>query len=216
MAKKEDEKGEKQIKHSYRFKLAGVALANFALYYLVVSTDSLRVAGLSALFQNWKELVPGSVALVLTGALNSLLDSTTKARLVFWKWKNPLPGTEAFSKHAKDDPRINVATLKARFGPLPRGAYEQNSLWYKMYSAISSKPAVMDAHVDFLVHRDYACIGVLFLVAFGIPAFFFASLNVAGGYLAMLLVQCLLAMQAARNSGVRLVTTVLAIRSAEG
>jgi hypothetical protein len=43
--------------------------------------------------------------------LASDLDAMTKARLVFWRWQHPPPGSRAFV-HAKADTRINVPALR--------------------------------------------------------------------------------------------------------
>jgi len=90
------------------------------------------------------------VGIALTGVLNAQLSAEAKARIVFLRWRDPLPGSEAFTKHALSDPRIDMAALKATLGPLPVAPREQNALWYKLYKTVGSEPAVSQVHRAFL------------------------------------------------------------------
>src|SRR5712671_5918274 len=44
--------------------------------------------------------------------VNGLLSAETKARLVFLRMKDALPGHRAFSKYAASDPRVDISNLK--------------------------------------------------------------------------------------------------------
>ena len=68
-------------------------------------------------------------ALILTG----LLSPDFKAKLVFWKKSNPLPATEAFTKLAPNDYRIDMEVLKSKINDIPTNPKEQSSLWYIIY-----------------------------------------------------------------------------------
>src|SRR5947209_8113066 len=46
--------------------------------------------------------------------LSGLFGDLGKARLVFWRWRDPLPGCRVFSELLATDPRINVQVLKDR------------------------------------------------------------------------------------------------------
>src|ERR1700730_9284409 len=69
-------------------------------WHRVTMKDGIIVAGVPLL------------AIVLSGVLGD----TWKARLVFWRWNNPLPGCRAFSELLASDPRIDVASLRSRLG----------------------------------------------------------------------------------------------------
>jgi hypothetical protein len=71
--------------------------------------------------------------------LNDLLPSNTKASIVFWRFKDALPGHRAFSEHAEADPRIDMAALKKRIGEFPQSPRDQNSCWYRLYQKHQSK-----------------------------------------------------------------------------
>ena len=70
----------------------------------------------------------------VVGTLYAATDA--KARIVFLRWQNPLPGSCAFTRYAAADPRINlVGVLEQAHGPLPTDLGQQNALWYKLYKS---------------------------------------------------------------------------------
>ncbi len=48
--------------------------------------------------------------------INGLIDSNYKPMLVFWRIKCPLPGCRAFTELIQNDSRINIESLKRKFG----------------------------------------------------------------------------------------------------
>lgn len=145
--------------------------------------------------------------------LSSLIPNQLKASLVFWRARFALPGHRAFSHHAHADPRIDPAKLLARISPYPVEAREQNSAWYRIYRAHRDDDAVLDANRRFLLFRDLAVVSLLLavLLPFGIWA-----LGLRSAVLPTLIVfiaQYVLSAIAARQAGIRLVTSVLAIES---
>jgi len=189
--------------------------ANLAFFYGVVQHDAILAGNWAETGRRLAEAIPAGLGLALTAVLNAQLSAEAKARIVFLRWRDPLPGSEAFTKHALSDPRVDVGALETLFGPLPVTAREQNALWYRLYKSVSSEPSVMQVHRAFLFTRDYACLALFawaFLGAAGLVQI--PSLRTALGYLAVLGAQFLLARRAARTHGVRFVTTVLALKSA--
>jgi hypothetical protein len=168
-------------------------------FSVAAQTEAFRMAVSSA--------ISVAIAIVLTG----LLSAAGKARLVFWRWRDPLPGSRAFSEHARADPRIDLAALRRLHGTLPRGPDEQNRLWYQIYLAHQDAPAVADTHLRFLFCREGASVSVV-LLAFVIVALIWIrpvasiALSAAG----VMIVQYLLFALAARTYGIRLVCSVLA------
>lgn len=153
---------------------------------------------------------------VIVLLLSGLLSSDVKAILVFWKLKNVLPGHDAFTKHAGADSRIDPSTLRRNVGAFPLDPKEQNAMWYRLYRRVGNDPSVGEAHRMFLLFRDMSAVSVL-LLAMG-PLGLWLS-GIAGDAIVVatgiLLGQFLSAVIAARNSGVRFVTTVLALHSAK-
>jgi hypothetical protein len=146
------------------------------------------------------------LALVLSGILGDL----GKARLVFWRWTNPLPGCRVFSELIKTDPRIDARALRAKLGDFPTEPHAQNALWFKLYRLHSTAPRVLEAHRVYLLTRDLATIAAVFAVLFSTTVFLWTTnYRVAGLYAFALLLQYFMVATSARNYGNRFVLNVL-------
>ena len=99
---------------------------------------------------------------ILALVLNGIVSSDNKARLVFWRWKDALPGHRAFSILAPTDARISIPVLKSRVSPWPKTPREENVAWYRLYKQYSSKPTIVQSQKSFLLARDLATISFLF------------------------------------------------------
>lgn len=165
-------------------------------------------------------LAPGSLSLaaivVAKLFLLGLVPGIWRDRLIHWRWKNPLPGSQAFSKIGPADPRVNMAAINAAYGPLPTDQSDQGRLFYKIYSTYSNAVGVLDAHKSYLAARDIAMINLILVVL--LPGF---ALWATGdgirtiGYTGVLFICYFLAASAARVYGGRLVENVLATASAD-
>jgi hypothetical protein len=94
---------------------------------------------------------------------------------------------------------------------LPTEPQQQNARWYAFYAQVWNQAIVQEAHRNYLFYRDYATMSILLIIAFGGSSFWFIpSRATAAVYMLVLVAQYLLARQAARNYGIRLVRDVLA------
>lgn len=196
------------------------------LKYLVafVSGNGLVFFGLIAgLAADWTlltaETLSAAVVATLVGALaivlNGIVSGNAKAILVFWRINNPLPGCRAFSRYMYTDPRIDPEVLKSHHGPLPDAEEDQNRLWYRLYQTHAEAPSVVEAHRSYLLTKDLTALSGLFLVTLGPAAFALGDITAwASYYVVGLALIFLIASQAGRNYGKRLVTNVLATESA--
>jgi hypothetical protein len=191
------------------------ALSAFMVGHLaaLAAATSIRIQGADSL--PFESLLTGGAAValgvVLVGLLNAQLDAGTKARLVYLRWRDPLPGGEAFTRWIDSDHRIDRAALVARFGPFPADRGEQGRLFYKLYKTVAEQPQVVDANKEFLFYRDAAVLGLFVSVLFGAVALAVdASWAARAVYWSGLLVAEALFVRAARKSGVRLVRNTLA------
>lgn len=148
--------------------------------------------------------------------LNDLLPPGLKASIVFCRLKDALPGHRAFSEHAKNDARIDVAHLRKRIGEFPEESRAQNTAWYRLLQTHKADASVVDAHGRFLLFRDCAALTLLIvpvalgsLLIAGIPVRLWSFL------IAALAIQFLWLAVSARNAGIRLVQNVLALESTE-
>ncbi|MCT3800780.1 hypothetical protein HZP90_05820 [Elizabethkingia anophelis] len=154
-----------------------------------------------------------TIAPLLLFLLNGLLSSNQKAVLIFWKLKNPLPGSEAFSKFSKKDSRIDRKKLKEIYGSLPKAPEEQNKLWYKIYKKNCLELVIYESHRAFLLARDLTSLCFLLLIFIGIPILIFNIWPVSLYYFIFLLIQYFIIVIGAQNRGRRFVSNVLAIES---
>jgi hypothetical protein len=192
-----------------------VAAANAIVFYLAVETNALFGDQWVSAVKDLPEILPAGLCLALVGVANAQLTADAKARIVFFRWRDPLPGSEAFTRHAVADPRIDLSMLQRDNGPLPADPRQQNLLWYRLYQSVADHPAVLWVHREYLFTRDYACLSLLMLIGLGTTSLFqFPSKSTALGYISLLTVQYLLVRRAARNYGVQFVTTVLALKGA--
>lgn len=169
-------------------------------------------------FPTWIRVGAVALATALVAALDSLPGDRFKAALVFWRWKNPLPGTRAFEKaNLTMDPRISIDRLRARLGgSFPRAPQDQNSTWYRLYKEVEDTPQVSGSHYEYLLFRDLAWFGVV-LTALGILALL-TNWHAWRGILAFIGVTAIfdvVFMRAAAERGNRLVRSVLALASTQ-
>lgn len=206
---------EKSLKDGNKLSLYAVMLANLTFFYFVVQNDAIMGGNWFNLLRNVGTAVPAGLGLIMTGVLNAQLSAEMKSRIIFMRWRNSLPGCEAFSRYAKDDVRIDFSNIERSYRPLPEEPREQNALWYRLYKSVDSEPSVVQVHRAFLFTRDYACIALMLAVVLGAIGFFqIPSKSIATIYFFVLVLQFFVASQAARTHGKRFVTTVLAIKSA--
>ena len=205
---------ELSLKDMNRPGLGLVLLANISVYVTALSGRFSSDAWIATL-TNIQDLTPILALSVLTGVINAQLGHTTKARLVFWKWSDPLPGSRAFSEYACKDPRIDAAALRTCHDPLPTAPDAQNALWYKWYQECNMDASIRQVHREYLFSRDYAGISFLLLLGLGPLAFWqLGPVSVAMMYAAALALQYLVVRRAARNHGERFVASVLARKTA--
>lgn len=203
----------KSLKEQNRLQIWIFILINSIVLYGVTQTDVVKFADLCSIFTDMSKLVPVALAIGLATVLNGQLDpNAAKARLVFLRWHDALPGHRAFSRYMQVDSRIDPVHVENLVGsPLPTDAAQQNRVWYRLYKIVENDPAVLQVHGDFLLTRDYTGLSVLFIIFYGTAGLFAApSRRVAVIYLGVLLLQYLVVRQAASRYGIRMVTTVLA------
>ena len=200
-----------------------VKSGNFAWLCTLVTFDAVILAAV-VLPEAFGSLSVGTIAtlravsvillpiipLLLTNVVSQLM----KARLVFWRWNSPYPGSRAFSKYVHSDDRINVEKLRKNIGEFPTDPKQQNSLWYELYRRVQHDGAVVDAHRSFLLFRDTSALSILLLIITALAFYLFKfGLNDIGKIALIFLCQYLLATMSGRVTGERFVCTVLSIHS---
>ena len=185
---------------------------NIALLLAIRLSGTADLASLNAIWSQLtlKDGIAAAALPILAVILAGVLGDTGKARIVFWRLWNPLPGCRAFSRFVHEDPRINSAALMAKLGELPAEPRQQNALWYIIYKKQAEKATVVQAHKVYLLARDLTAVSAVLLCLF--PAAVIASnmtLRLKLGYTGYLVLQYVITAAAARNYGNRFVTNVL-------
>ncbi len=184
---------------------------NICAFFVLAHLEAITTGDWPKLANGWMAALPAGVGVALTGLLNSQVSSDTKTRLVFWRWHNPLPGSEAFTRRGPKDHRVDMAALTATYGPLPTAPKDQNVLWYRLFKSVSNQPSVEQAHRQFLFARDFAFMALVMLALLGAAApFFIRPISNAGIYDLLLVIQWAIATRAANVGGHRFVNNVLA------
>ena len=205
---------EVSLKDVNKLGLALVAVANAVIYYALLTTG-FSLKEISAFLVDYEKYVPATFAVIIVGVLNALLDHNTKARLIFWRWKHPLPGSYAFTHVMYTDTRIDPDALRTYHDPLPEDPADQNRLWFKWYREFHQEKAIAQVHREYLFTRDWCGLSCLLTFALGSLAIWQAEIKTAGIYIAFMVGQYLLVRIAARNHGKRFVAGVLAYKSSE-
>lgn len=152
---------------------------------------------------------------LITGIIGWAMPRTAKEFLVFWKARNCLPSSRAFTSIAPRDPRIDIQRLTNSYGPIPEKPDQQTALWYRIYRGHRDDASVEDAHGAYLRFREMTTlICVLVLIYVPWATYFGIGLKQLFAGFLLLLVEYLVVMIAARNAATRLVLNVLAIDSA--
>jgi len=205
------------IKDAYRWQLFAALAANLVIYYTLVKGLSLAEIRSNTALAHLAGLLPSGLAIALCGIINAQLTPFQKARIVFFRWDNPLPGSRAFSHYAPRDPRIDMKAVQAKWSPLPNDAREQNSLWYRIYQQEQETQAVRHLNRSWLFARDYACICVLvFLVLGGLGIFQMPSPTSWSIFMGIVALQFVLARRSAVHHAERFITTVIAQSASRG
>lgn len=197
-------------------QLFAALAANLALYYALVNGLSLSEFKMETATSHLTALLPGGLAVALCGILNSQLTYLQKARIIFLRWTDPLPACRAFSHYAARDPRIDMKAVRAKWSPLPKGAQQQNALWYRIYQQERETVAVRYLNRQWLFTRDYASICALLLIALGTLGIYqMPSVLSWSVFVGIVFGQFLFARRSAVNHAERFILTVIAQAAAK-
>jgi hypothetical protein len=174
---------EKNIKN-YSTQLWIFIAVNFSIYITVILEKDFSFINN---FYSDFILQKGFIAAVLsisTFALNGIISSQFKAKLVFWKIENPYPGCRVFTKLIDKDPRIDKTLLINKYKELPTKPESQNSLWYKIYKNHQYDPMVFNSHRNFLIARDLTALSFSFLIIYTVSfVFMYFSFDISNSWI---------------------------------
>lgn len=178
-------------------------LSVFALQACVVGWKYGFGADVLFVEKNYRILI----SLFILG-LFGLLSRNVKNRIVHLRFKNPLPGSQAFSRWIKEDPRINTIKLKEKIGKFPTSPKEQNLKWYELYQAVKCLPEVVAAQKKYILFRDQSLLHFFMFIIAGVFDVLASSSFILFGYFFF----CFIVLSTiAKNYAVEFVKTTVAI-----
>ena len=208
---------EPYLKKRYRWKIQhGFLLIHLIIFWVLATTSRLELTEIESL---WKSVsirdgIVVIVVMIVAFVLDGFFSATGKARIVYWRVQDPLPGCRAFSYHLSREPRAKRESLVKNWGELPTAPSAQNELWYRMYREYKRDIRVIESHHDWLFSRDLTTYALLLTALLGIGMTLTDTpLLVTTVYFVCLVLQYLVCMVSARNNGTRFVCTVLAVAS---
>ncbi|MBY8100753.1 hypothetical protein KW475_20260 [Vibrio fluvialis] len=152
----------------------------------------------------------------VSGWLSHLIPAELKSVLVFWRWRNVLPG-HRFIQLSEKDRRIDNVILKARvpeYEALKLNNSKQNSYWYKEFYRPSNKQEeVSSTHRSYLLYRDAVAVSFVSMFSLLVAKQVLSEQLLEVSYQALWVFVVAIAgfSIAARNAGQRLVTTAIAV-----
>ena len=143
---------EKSLIRQNIWKIWIFILCNIALFWVIFVSEDLRMAPINEIWQQFtlEKGIIAAIAPLITIVLRGVLPSNIKATMVFWRIKEPLPGSRVFTELAKKDHRIDLDRIRKKHGYLPELPLEQNRLWYKIYKSHKLKIIVSESQRDFV------------------------------------------------------------------
>ena len=184
-----------------------------SLYAVFLTGDNKSLQNVTSYFDDFtaKDGMVAALVPIIVFVLNGLLSADIKSIIVFWRAKNPLPGSRVFTELGPKDARIDMNRLEQIVGTIPIEPKDQNSLWYRHYKIHQECLIVKTAHRHFLLARDMTAVTLVMLIL--LPcSIVITSKNWQGAliYLGILLAQYIALTLAAQGHGKRFACNVLA------
>jgi len=204
---------QRYIKSENRKWLIGYLLFHiviFALFSSLIHFSLIDADQLISKLKNPQGFIPLTVAILII-VLEGIFKNSVKEFLVFWRFKNRLPGHRAFSHISPSDPRIDMERVKQRFPHgIPVDPTEQNSEWFRLYRQYQDELQVFHSHKAFLLTRDLSSLTVVFIPLAILGHFLLGSKpQMLVYHLLILVVLFVLISLSARHYGERFVANVL-------
>ena len=189
----------------------------FGTLLLVVAVEWGAKEALAVTVQLASQATLAAAITALSAILSNYLPNSLKHALVFFRFRNALPAHRC-RKICSADPRLSEHLLQVKWPELfmqdmPECA--QNAYWYKeIYFPSRNAPQVLQAHRTFLLCRDAASglfVLVVGLLIWAVLSKYTALPSTGAWSLIVPLAAMLLLIQAARQSGTRMVANAAAI-----
>ena len=206
---------ERYIKSENRKWLIGYLLLHIVIFALFSGLINFCLSDADQLISKFKDpqgFIPLTAAILII-VLEGIFKNSVKEFLVFWRFKNRLPGHRAFSHIGPRDSRIDMDRVKKKLFPegFPEDPKKQNSEWYRLYRKYQDVLQVFHSHKAFLLIRDFASLTIIFIPLSMSAHFILGSpQRMLAYHLVIMFVLFVIMSLAARYYGERFVANVLA------
>ncbi|MFK5947864.1 MAG: hypothetical protein QM500_03715 [Methylococcales bacterium] len=158
------------------------------------------------------ELGGTAFILVVSTWVANILPAEIKHRIIFFRYKNSLPG-HRFMSLIKRDSRIDLEKVETKYGFVGGKKYsakEQNKIWYNdIYIPNQEQLLVCNAHKSFLLYRDASSVVILMAVFILAIGFYHDALSPL--FSIVMIIESVLLAVAANSLGNRFVTTAVVV-----
>ena len=115
--------------------ITAYAIWCLSLYAVFLSGDKNSWQNITSYFEGFtaKDGMVAALFPIIVFVLCGILSADIKAIIVFWRIKNPLPGSRVFTELGPKDARVDMNKIEQIIGTIPTEPKEQNSLWYKHF-----------------------------------------------------------------------------------
>ena len=135
----------------------------FCFFTGIINFNLAEIDQMLSKFKRAQSFIPLTAAILII-VLEGIFKNAIKEFLVFWRFKNRLPGHRAFSHIGPNDPRIDMTRLALLFpNGMPEDPKRQNYEWYRLYRDARDQPQVFYSQRAFLLTRDLASLTVLLI-----------------------------------------------------
>jgi hypothetical protein len=167
---------------------------------------------------NWPDLIaratPSAGLLVIAHLLQDIVPKAVKEAFVFFRVRNRLPSSRAYTELAMRDNRVSAAFVEKVSAQNDLSPTAQSARWFEIYNKIRDRPQIKHANLRYLAWRDGAAASLV--LALATPVLGAASIlawtevaYLSGGCTAA----AFLIAQAARNMANELVIEVVALEA---
>ncbi|NLC93888.1 MAG: hypothetical protein GX677_10650 [Treponema sp.] len=184
-------------------------------YVIFITTNNITLLpAISILFEDNKlkindPLFSLSIPIIELIILN-IFPSSLKNIIIFFRIKDPLPGSRIFTKIAPKDSRIDLKEIENVYGVLPSNPDEQNKYWYKIYKIKQDEKIVLSSHKKWLLLRDLYIVALVLLALMVIYTIVYNKLRINYTFFIVYILVLISLHISAYNAGNRFACNVLA------
>ena len=96
------------LKSANGWQLLAVVFGNWVCLHAIIETDVIFGGAFRDVVVSLPKVLPAGIGLAFVSLLNAQISSETKARIIFLRRQDSLPGSQAFTRYMNTDPRVDT------------------------------------------------------------------------------------------------------------